>query len=110
MQNLSKLCPRPIVTGIRENKNILVAYAEENGKTKTYSSENVEGFFCGAGDVFASAFVGALACGKKEKEAIVLAADFTTAAIRRSANEVPDKRYGLNFEAEIFTFLKNLNK
>lgn len=109
MKNLSELCSRPIVTGIREKENILVAFVGENGETETYSSENVEGFFCGAGDVFASAFVGALARGKKEKEAIVLAADFTTAAIRRSAKEVPDKRYGLNFEAEIFTFLKNLN-
>jgi hypothetical protein len=32
------------------------------------------------------------------------------AAIRRSAKEVPDRRYGLNFEAEIFPFLKNLNE
>ena len=110
MQNLSKLCPRPIVTGIHQKNNVLVAYAGESGKMETYSSENVEGFFCGAGDVFASAFVGALARGKTETQAIVLATDFTTAAIRRSALEVSDKRYGLNFEAEIFTFLKNLNE
>ena len=69
----------------------------------------IEGFFCGAGDVFASAFVGCLAKGKSQTEAIKLASDFTAAAIRRSAKEVPDKKYGLNFEAEIFTFLKNLN-
>ena len=109
LEKLKKLCPRPIVTGIKEKENILVAYADEKGAMQTYASQNVEGFFCGAGDVFASAFVGALAKGKSETQAIVLAADFTTAAIRRSAKEVPDKRYGLNFEAEIFTFLKNLN-
>jgi pyridoxine kinase len=69
----------------------------------------VEGFFCGAGDVFASAFVGALARGKSEEKSILLASEFAAAAIRRSAREVPDKRFGLNFEAEIFPFLKKLN-
>ncbi len=110
VKKLTALCPRPIVTGIHMGGDILVSYLNEYGDLQAYSSENIAGFFCGAGDVFASAFVGALARGKSEQEAIVLAADFTTAAIRRSVAEVPDKRYGLNFEAEIFTFLKNLNK
>ena len=109
LEKLKPLCSRPIVTGIKEKENVFVAYVNEKEEMQTYSSQNVEGFFCGAGDVFASSFVGALARGKSETQAIVLAADFTTAAIRRSAKEVPDKRYGLNFEAEIFTFLKNLN-
>ncbi len=109
-KQLAKLCPRPIVTGIHKGSDVLVSYLNENDDLQTYSSENIAGFFCGAGDVFASAFVGALARGKSEQDAIVLAADFTTAAIRRSVAEVPDKRYGLNFETEIFTFLKNLNK
>ena len=108
-QRLQALCRRPIVTGLLENKNVSVCYTGENHAIKKYQSENVEGFFHGAGDVFASAFVGALARGKKEETAVRLAADFTSAAIRRSAKEVADKRYGLNFEAEIFSFLKNLN-
>ena len=82
----------------------------EKDETQTYAHENVEGFFCGAGDVFASAFVGCLAKGKDEQTAIRLASDFTTAAIRRSATEVPDKRFGLNFEMEIFPFLQKLNE
>lgn len=109
LQKLSTLCPSPIVTGIADKDGISVCFFGENGNTQLISHENVEGFFCGAGDVFASAFVGSLARGKSVDQAIRLAADFTTNAIRRSAKEVPDKRYGLNFEAEIFTFLKNLN-
>ncbi|MBQ7924027.1 MAG: pyridoxamine kinase [Clostridia bacterium] len=105
---LTKLCPRPIVTGVIENGVVSVCYLDD-GKEKRYSSENVDGFFHGAGDVFSSAFVGAVMKGKSEEQAIRLAADFTTASIKRSAKEVPDKRYGLNFEAEIFDFLKNLN-
>ena len=109
IENLKSICPRPIVTGILEEKDIAVYYTDEQDKVKRYASNNVEGFFCGAGDVFASAFVGALAYGKTEEVALRLAADFTSAAIRRSANSVPDKRYGLDFEQEIFTFLKNLH-
>ncbi|MBE7085298.1 MAG: pyridoxamine kinase [Clostridiales bacterium] len=106
---LAKLCPRPIVTGILEENAISVCYLDEKGEEKRYSSQNVAGFFHGAGDVFSSAFVGAIMKGKTEEKAIQLATDFTTASIRRTAKEVPDKRYGLNFEAEIFEFLKNLN-
>ena len=106
---LSNLCKRPVVTGILEKNTVAVYYAGETGKTEKYVSENVEGFFHGAGDVFASAFVGALARGKEEKTAITLAADFAHDCIRRSASEVADKRYGLNFEVEILPFLKKLN-
>lgn len=106
---LSKLCPRPIVTGIIDKNVISVCYLNEDDKEERFSSQNVDGFFHGAGDVFSSAFVGALMKGKTEETAIQLAADFTTASIRRSSKEVPDKRFGLNFEAEIFEFLKNLN-
>jgi pyridoxine kinase len=106
---LQSLCPRPIVTGIVDSDGVTVAFADENGDVCTYAHENVEGFFCGAGDVFTSAFTGCLARGKSEKEAIALASDFAAACIRRSAKEVPDKRFGLPFEKEIFSFLQRLN-
>ena len=110
VQALQSVCPRPIVTGVIENDCISVVYACQDGTIQKYTSKNVAGFFHGAGDVFASALVGAIAKGKSEEVAIRLSADFTGSAIRRSASEVPDKRYGLNFEAEIFPFLKALNK
>lgn len=105
---LRRLCPRPVITGITDSGEIGLCY--HDGKQAHFRThENVEGFFCGAGDVFASAFVGCLARGKDEARAIELASDLAAAAIRRSAVEVPDKKYGLNFEAEIFGFLKKLN-
>ena len=109
VERLKTLCPRPIVTGIADGERVTVAYADETGDVCTYAHENVEGFFCGAGDVFASAFVGCLARGKSEESAIRLASDFAAACIRRSAAEVPDKRFGLPFEKEIFPFLQKLN-
>ena len=98
-----------MITGVANDNQIAVYYVNENGDLTTHSNENVEGFFCGAGDVFASAFVGCLAKGKSLTDAVALSSDFAAAAIRRSATEVPDRRYGLNFEAEIFPFLKKLN-
>ena len=108
LHRLGALCPSPILTGVTEESNIYV-YFTDGGEIHSVAHENVEGFFCGAGDVFASAFVGCLARGKNLSESVRLASDFVTAAIRRSAMEVPDKKFGLNFEAEIFPFLKNLN-
>ncbi len=107
MERLTALCPHPIVTGITEGDKILVYYCDENA-VRARVSDNVEGFFCGAGDVFASAFVGCLANEKTQAQAISLADDFTAACIRRSTTETPDKRYGLPFEKEIFSFLKKL--
>ena len=109
LKRLSELCPQPIVTGLIDNGDISVYFTDKNGNAQSLEHENVEGFFHGAGDVFASAFVGCLARGKSERDAIQLSADFVTASIRRTAIEVPDKRYGLNFEMEIFPFLEKLN-
>ena len=110
MDKLKNICPRCIVTGILKNNCISVYYADENGNVYHEDAENISGFFHGSGDVFASAFVGALARGKDERVAIRLATDFVSASIRRTANEVTDTRYGLCFEKEIFPFLQNLNK
>lgn len=104
---LQKLTPCPIVTGVEEEGEISVYYQSEN-TVRRYATPTTQGFFCGAGDVFASSFVAALAGGKTIEEAIPLCAEFTTACIERSAREVEDKRYGLNFEKELFPFVKKL--
>ena len=110
LEKLKSVCKQPIITGVTENRNIFVYYVDKNGNTCTYQHENIEGFFHGAGDVFASAFIGCLARGKSEKQAIQLSSDFVTASIRRTEIEVEDRRYGLSFEAEIFGFLQSLNE
>lgn len=108
-QKLAELCPRPILTGVSDGNKISVYYGDK-GNARVHTNENVEGFFCGAGDVFASAFVGCLARKVEEKDAVALAANFVTSAIRRSAKEVSDKRFGLAFEREIYPFLQNLER
>ena len=109
LEKLSATCPHPIVTGVEEGGECAVYF--HNGKAVSrYATGTEKGFFCGSGDVFASAFVGALADGKEFTQAVKIATDFTTACIRRSAQEVPDHRYGLNFEKEIPYLLKLLGK
>ena len=108
LNKLSALCPSPIITGILDENGISV-YFKNSDNVCAFSHENVEGFFCGAGDVFASAFVGCLARGIDFSKAVALSSDFVANVIRRSAKEVLDKRYGLSFEAEIFPFLEKLN-
>lgn len=109
LEKLKTLCPRPIITGVEKEEELVVHYADGRGVCRRYPAKRVSGFFPGSGDIFASVFVGALARGKSQEQAVALATDFTTAAIRRSKTEVEDKRYGLNFEKEIFTLLKKLN-
>ena len=98
----------PIVTGVDEGKENAVYYAEDQA-VKRFALPNAEGFFHGAGDVFAAAFTGCLARGKQASDAIRLAAEFTTASIFRTAEAGGDSRYGLLFEQEIFPFLQKLN-
>ncbi len=108
LKKLATLCPQPVVTGVSDKDRIFV-YSMQEREVVACAHENVDGFFCGAGDVFASAFVGCLARKKSQERAIELAAEFTAACIRRSAKEIPDKRYGLPFEKEIYAFLQKLN-
>lgn len=98
----------PIVTGVDEGKENAVYYTEDQA-VKRFALPNAEGFFHGAGDVFAAAFTGCLARGKQASDAIRLAAEFTTASIFRTAEAGGDSRYGLLFEQEIFPFLQKLN-
>ncbi|MBQ8657646.1 MAG: pyridoxamine kinase [Clostridia bacterium] len=108
LNKLAEICPFPIVTGITVENDVAVYYTKRGRGIFSFTHENVQGFFCGAGDVFASAFVGCLANGIHEAKAIYLASEFTAKTIRRSAREVDDKRYGLSFEKEILGFLDSL--
>ncbi len=109
LEKLKTLCRRPIITGVAEQDQVVVHYADARGVCRRYATHRVQGFFPGSGDVFASVFVGALAKGEPQERAVQLAADFTTDSIQRSSTEVDDKRYGLNFEQEIYTLLKKLH-
>ena len=55
----------------------------------------------GTGDIYASAFVGALVRGKSAFDAAKIAADFVVEAIRCSQKD-PDHTYGARFEPVLY--------
>lgn len=110
---LSELGPRYcVLSGISFKKNTTGAYAydKESNTFTYYCTELVEGFYHGSGDVFASALIGAFMNGKTVGEAMKIAVDFTVRCIRATYKRGADTRYGLDFEPELFGYIKTLKE
>lgn len=114
LSKLKKLCPRPSVTGCDEVRDgsvrSAVFYTDEKGKLKSYATEKIEGAFHGAGDVYASALVGALAHGIDMDKAVEISAEFTKNSIAQTKKDGTEARYGLNSESQMLAFLENIDK
>ena len=118
IRKLKKLCPCPSVTGCdeiirkngREQTESAVYYTDKNGTVKRYATEKIEGAFHGAGDVYVSALVGALARGISLDSAVQIAAEFTKDSIRQTASDKTEARYGLNSESQMYAYLCALEK
>ncbi len=96
---LSKVCPHPVITGADEKDGYFLYYYE-NGE-KRLPLKKVEGSFHGAGDVFAASFSGCIGGGFSFERALSLSAEFCYRSILRTEKEVPDKKYGMNYEKEL---------
>ena len=89
-----------ILTGVEfENSEKGVAVSCK-GERKRYSHRKVNGEFSGAGDVFASVFVGAILRGEQAFEAVKTAADFTLLCVLNTSGD-GSHTYGLRFEEKI---------
>jgi len=73
-----------------------VAVSEE-GRYSYYEHEMLPNSCHGTGDIYASAFVGALLRDRSPLEAAAIAADYAVKCIRNSAGD-PDHTYGAKFE------------
>ncbi len=80
----------------------------KTGKADFFMREKIEGFYHGAGDVFASSLLAAMLSGLSRFDAMEVATDFTVASIARTHDEGDDTRYGLAFEPEIGDLLKTI--
>ena len=105
---LAKICPHPVITGAQTQEGYYI-YFHENGEQKMKIMHR-DGSFHGAGDVFASAFCGCLMRGLSMEKALKVTADFCYRSIVRTEQEVTDRRYGLNYEREIYAFLRDLEE
>jgi len=90
-------CKNVILTGIsyREGRTGIVVY--ENGQYAYYEHELLPNSCHGTGDIYASAFVGALMRGKTAYDAAAIAAQYTVECIRTTA-QLDDHWYGAAFE------------
>ena len=89
-----------VLTGVSFDKAKLgvATYDAKTGTIGYYFEERIEGAFHGTGDVYASAFTGALTRGSSLEEAAALAVDFTIRAIRATLPERKEHWYGVKFE------------
>ncbi len=100
-------CKNVILTGVsyREGKTGIVVY--EQGVYSYYEHEKLPNSCHGTGDIYASAFVGALMQGKTAFDAAKIAADYTVACIECTAH-IPGHWYGAAFEPVLGKLIRSL--
>lgn len=100
-----------VLTGVsfKEGTTGAMAYDKKNDEFFYYSHEKQPKSYHGTGDIFSSTFIGAMMRGKDYKEAIKVAANFTSEAIRLTIADASNPWYGVNFEEAIPYLLNSLN-
>ena len=100
-------CKNVIFTGVSyaPGKTGVVVY--ENGQYAYYEHDFLPNSCHGTGDIYASAFVGALVRGKRAFDAARIAADYTVECIKATAEE-ENHWYGAKFEPVLGKLIKML--
>lgn len=102
-------CKNIIMTGISYKEGTTGVVIMENGEYKYYEHEKLSNSCHGTGDIYASAFVGALSRGKSAYDAAKIAADYTVECIKITANE-ENHWYGAAFEPVLSYLIAEINK
>lgn len=102
-------CKNVLLTGVsyREGKTGIVVY--ENGEYAYYEHDLLPNSCHGTGDIYASAFVGALNHGKSAIDAAAIAADYVLECIRTTA-KLDNHWYGAAFEPVLSKLIAALEK
>lgn len=105
-------CGTAVLTGVSFCKEKLgvAAYDSKNGEFFFYFNERISESFHGTGDVFASAFLGALMKDKDVRDSLRIATDFTVESIKATLCNSSDRKYGVNFEERIPYLLSLLDE
>ena len=96
-----------VLTGVGYTPETTGVVVWENGKKQYYCHRRIAKGCHGTGDVYASAFVGALLCGKSTYDAAVIAADYTVACIEFTQDD-PTHWYGVKFEPLLGDYIRAL--
>lgn len=87
----------------------VLLYDSEKDDFYMYEQEKIDAAFHGTGDIFSSAFTGALIGGKPIEKAIEIAAEYTAECIRITKNSPDSNWYGVDFERAIPYLVEKLN-
>ena len=109
LEKLSALgCKNIILTGISYSADTTGVVVFENGEYAYYEHKKLSNSCHGTGDIYASAFVGAIVRGKSAYEAAKIAADYTVECIKATAEE-DNHWYGAKFEPVLIKLIEALN-
>lgn len=98
-----------ILTGVSYHPEQTGVMIFENGETTYYAHKRLSPGSHGTGDVYASAFVGALMRGKTAQAAAQIAADFTLSCIENTMED-PSHWYGVKFEGALGKLIARLEE
>ncbi|MBO5836712.1 MAG: pyridoxamine kinase [Oscillospiraceae bacterium] len=101
-------CKNVILTGVSYTPGKTGVVVFENGQYSYYEHEMLPNSCHGTGDIYASAFVGALMRGKNAYDAAKIAADYTVSCIRITAQQ-DNHWYGAAFEPVLGQLIEALN-
>lgn len=113
---LQKLCDLgakiSILTGVsfEDGKTGVMGYDSAADEFSYYEHEKLPVSYHGTGDIFSSTCVGAMMNGMDWKEAVKVAADYTTECIRITLEDPAKPWYGVNFEEAIPYLVKRIGK
>ena len=96
-----------ILTGVGYDDDTTGVLVVDNGEQKYYRHEKISKGSHGTGDIYASAFVGALMRGKTAYESAVIAADYTVECIKNTIDD-SSHWYGVKFEPVLPVYINSL--
>ena len=102
-------CKNVILTGVSYRPGKTGVVVLENGVESYYEHELLPNSCHGTGDIYASAFVGALVRGKDAYTAAKIAADYTMECIKATAKE-ENHWYGAAFEPVLIKLIQALSE
>ena len=101
-------CKNVILTGVSYAPGKTGVVVLENGVYAYYEHDKLPNSCHGTGDIYASAFVGALVRGKTAYDAARIAADYTVECIKETAKH-ENHWYGAAFEPVLMKLIQALN-
>lgn len=113
LKELTEIGPRyAVLTGMsfEDSKLGVMCYDKEKDEFFEYYNEKVPVSFHGTGDIFASAFTGALMNDMSVCDALKVAVDYTLECIKKTVADENYNWYGVNFEEAIPEYVKLLGK